>query len=147
MLIENLNEPTDAFRSKVKELLKKLVEKDKVLMPVGDEFKLQTKEGAEWEQEYTKHAVAINAKGEDKIQALRQTKVLELFNDKTKTINILHGNSKLKRDFEIWDKTERPNTESRLNLVAMVAENEAIVLNEYEGRPTTIVLHLCEKIA
>jgi len=132
LLMDNLNEPTDAFRNKVKELLIKLVEKDKVLMPVGDEFKLQTKEGAEWEQEYTKHAVSINARGDDKIQALRQTKVLELFNDKTKTINILHGNSKLKRDFEIWDKTDRPNTESRLNLWLRDGwqENEAIVLNE-----------------
>ena len=132
LLIDNLNQPSDAFRNKVKDLLKKLAEKDKVLMPVGDEFKLQTKEGAEWEQEYTKHVVEINAKGEDKIQALRQTKVLELFNDKTKTINILHGNSKLKRDFEIWYKTERPDTESRLNLWIRDGwqENEAIVLNE-----------------
>lgn len=132
LLIDNLNEPTDAFRNKVKDLLKKLVEKDKVLMPVGDEFKLQTKEGTEWEQEYTKHAVAVNANGEDKIQALRQTKVFELFKDKTKTINILHGNSKIRRDFELWDKTEIPNTEIRLNLWLRDGwqENEAIVLNE-----------------
>jgi hypothetical protein len=132
LLIDNLNEPTDAFRNKVKELLKKLVEEDKVLMPVGDEYKLQTKEGVEWEQEYTKHAVAVNAKGDDKIQELRQTKILEVFADKTKTINVLHGNSKLKRDFELWNKTERPNTESRLNLWIRDGwqENEAIVLNE-----------------
>lgn len=142
LLIDNLNEPTDAFRNKVKDLLKKLVEKDKVLMPVGDEFKLQTKEGAEWEQEYTKHAVAINAKGEDKIQSLRQAKVLDLFNDKSKTINILHGNSKLKRDFEIWDKTERPNTESRLNLWLRDGwqENEAIVLNEIRSEGQDVPL-------
>ena len=132
LLIENLNEPTDIFRSKVKELLKKLVDIDKVLMPLGDEYKLQTKEGAEWEQEYIKHAVALNAKGDDKIQALRQQKILELFKDKTKTINVLHGNSKLKREFELWDKTERPNTEIRLNLWIRDGwqENEAVVVNE-----------------
>jgi hypothetical protein len=142
LLIDNVNEPTDAFRNKVKELLKKLVDKDKVLMPVGDEFKLQTKEGAEWEQEYTKHAVAINAKGEDKIQALRQTKVLELFKDKTKTINILHGTSKLKRDFEIWDKTEKPYIESRLNIWLRDGwqENEAIVLNEIRSEVPEVPL-------
>ena len=142
LLIDNLNEPTDAFRNKVKELLKKLVEKDKVLMPVGDEFKLQTKEGAEWEQEYTKNAVAINAKGDDKIQTLRQNNILELFKDKTKTINILHGNSKLKRDFEIWDKMEKPNTESRLNLWLRDGwqENEAIVLNEIRGEGPDVPL-------
>lgn len=135
LLIDNLNEPTDTFRNKVKELLKKLVEKDKVLMPVGDEYKLQTKEGVEWEQEYTKHAVAVNAKGDDKIQELRRKKILEVFIDKTKTINILHGNSKLKRDFELWDKNERPNTESRLNLWIRDGwqENDGIVLNEIRG--------------
>jgi len=150
LLIDNLNEPTDAFRNKVNNLLKKLVEVDKVLMPVGDEFKLQTKEGAEWEQEYTKHAVAINAKGEDKIQALRQTKILELFNNKTKTINILHGNSKLKRDFGIWDKTERPNTESQLNLWLRDGwqENEAIVLNEIrsEGQDVPLTYMYVKKL-
>lgn len=142
LLIDNLNEPTDAFRNRVRNLLKKLVEEDKVLMAVGDEFKLQTKEGSEWEQEYTKNAVAIGAKGEDKIQNLRQTKVLELFKDKTKTINILHGNSKLKRDFEIWNKMERPNTESRLNVWLRDGwlENEAIVLNEIRSEKPDVPL-------
>jgi len=132
LLVDNLNEPTDALRNKVKSLLNKLVEKDKVLMPVGDEYKLQTKEGVEWEQEYTRHAVAINAKGDDKIQTLRQQNIYELFADKTKTINILHGISKLKRDFVLWDKSERPNTDSHLNLWIRDGwqENETVVLNE-----------------
>jgi hypothetical protein len=138
LLVDNLNESTDTFRNKVKDLLKKLAETDKVLMPVGDEFKLQTKEGAEWEQEYTKHAVAVNSKGEDKIQALRQQKILETFKSKTNTIAILHGNSKQNRPFELWDKTERPNTESRLNLWIRDGwlENDAIVLNEIRGEGT-----------
>ena len=132
LLVDNLNEPTDGFRNKIKDLLVKLADTDKVLMRVGDEFKLQTKDGAEWEQEYTKHAVAINSKGEDKIQALRQQKIIETFKKITNTLTILHGNSKQTRPFELWDKDEKPNTDSRLNLWIRDGwiENDAIVLNE-----------------
>jgi len=131
LLIDNLNEPSDKFRSKIKELIKKLAE-EKVLMPVNDEFKLQTKVGAEWEQEYTFQAVKINNSGDDQIQSLRKQKIVAFFNEKTRTINILQGVSKQKRDFDIWDKATRPNTEIKLNVWIRDGwdENESIVLNE-----------------
>jgi len=131
LLIDNLNESSDNFRSKIKELIKKMAE-EKVLMPVNDEFKLQTKVGAEWEQEYTAQAVKLNSSGDDKIQSLRKEKIIAFFNDKTKTINILHGFSRQKRDFDIWDKETRPNTDIKLNIWIRDGwfENESIVLNE-----------------
>lgn len=131
LLIDNLNESSDQFRNKIKDLIKKLVA-EKVLMPVNDEFKLQTKVGAEWEQEYTAQAVKINSSGDDQIQSLRRQKIIAFFNDKTKTINILQGISKQKRDFDIWDKETRPNTENKLNVWVRDGwfENESTVLNE-----------------
>jgi len=131
LLIDNLNESSDKFRTKIKELIKKLVE-EKVLMPVNDEFKLQTKVGAEWEQEYTAQAVKINSSGDDKIQSLRKEKIIAFFNDKIRTINILHGISKQKRDFDIWDKETRPNTDYKLNVWIRDGwfENESVVINE-----------------
>lgn len=131
LLIDNLNEPSDQFRNKIKELIKKLAS-EKVLMPVNDEFKLQTKVGAEWEQEYTAQAVKINSSGDDQIQSLRRQKIVSFFNDKTKTINILQGISKQKRDFDIWDKESRPNTDNKLNVWIRDGwfENESTVLNE-----------------
>ena len=44
----------------------------------------------------------------------------------------MQGTSKLKRDFEIWEKAERPNTENKLNLWVRDGwfENETAVLNE-----------------
>jgi hypothetical protein len=131
LLIENLNESSDKFRTKIKELIKKLAE-EKILMPVNDEYKLQTKIGAEWEQEYTTQAVKINSSGEDEIQRVRKEKIISFFTDKTKTINILQGVSKQKRDFDIWDKESRPNTDFKLNMWIRDgwSENESIVLNE-----------------
>lgn len=131
LLLDNLNESSDKFRTKIKELVNKLVD-EKVLMPVNDEYKLQTKVGAEWEQEYTSHAVKLNNGGDDQIQALRRDKIVSFFKEKTKTINILQGISKEKRDFDIWDKETRPVTDNKLNVWIRDGwfENESSVVNE-----------------
>ena len=131
LLLENILESSDKFRTKIKELIKKMVD-EKVLMVVKDEFKLQTKIGAEWEKEYITQAVKLNNSGDDLIQGLRNEKINSFFKDKTKAINILHGTSKQKRDFEIWDKTERPIMSNKLNVWIRDGwnENESTVINE-----------------
>jgi hypothetical protein len=131
LLIDNLNVSSDTFRNKVKELIKKLID-DKVLMPVNDEFKLQTKVGAEWEQGFTKQYVKINNSGDDLIQGLRKDKIFSFFKDKTKAINVTQGISKQVREFELWDKDTMPNTEHKLNLWIRDGwfENETTVMNE-----------------
>ncbi len=132
LLFDNLNEPSDHHRNKVKELIRKLADEDNVLMRINDEFKLQTEVGAEWEQEYIAQVVKLNNSGEDQIQHIRQDKIAAFFKDKTKAFNILQGQSKQKRDFDIWDKTERPNTDNKLNLWVRDgwSENQTLVLNE-----------------
>lgn len=131
LLLENIVESSDKFRAKVKNLIKKLVDEN-VLMVVGDEFKLQTKVGAEWEKEYTTQAVKLNNSGDDLIHDLRKDKINNFFKDKTKAVKILHGNSKHIRDFEIWTKAERPITTNKLNIWIRDgwSENESTVINE-----------------
>jgi hypothetical protein len=115
LLLDNLNEPSDKFRTKIKELIQKLAD-EKILMPVGDEFKLQTKVGQEWEQEYTVQAQKIGGSGDDLIQNLRKEKLVGFFKEKTRTVNITQGTSKQNREFELWDKSIKPSTEQKLNL-------------------------------
>lgn len=131
LLIDNLNVNSDAFRTKVKALIKKLVD-EKVLMPISDEYKLQTKIGAEWEQEFTKQYIKLNNSGDDQIQSLRREKIVALFKDKTKTISVTQGISKIVREFELWDKETMPNTDHKLNLWIRDGwfENETSVVNE-----------------
>lgn len=137
LLFDNLNQSSDIFRTKVRALIHKLVD-EKVLMPIGDEFKLQTKVGAEWEQEYTAQAVKLNNSGEDLIQNLRRDKIVAYFNERTKAINILQGVSRQKRDFDVWDKEIRPSTDNKLNLWVRDGwnENESTVLNEIRAEGT-----------
>ena len=131
LLIDNLNTNSDAFRTKVKELIKKLVD-EKVLMPINDEYKLQTKIGAEWEQEFTKQYIKLNNSGDDQIQELRREKIITHFKEKTKGISVTQGTSRMVRDFELWDKDTMPNTEHKLNLWIRDGwfENETSVENE-----------------
>lgn len=131
LLIDNLNVNSDAFRTKVKGLIKKLVD-EKVLMPINDEYKLQTKIGAEWEQEFTKQYIKLNNSGDDQIQSLRREKIVAHFKEKTKGISVTQGISRMYRDFELWDKDTMPNTEHKLNLWIRDGwfENETSVENE-----------------
>ena len=131
LLIENLNVNSDAFRNKVKELIKKLID-EKVLMPVNDEFKLQTKVGQEWEQEFMKQHIKLNSSGDDQIQTHRREKMVGYLKEKTKGINVSQGYSKMQRNFELWDKDTEPNTDYNLNLWIRDGwfENEKLVLDE-----------------
>ena len=148
LLLDNLNDPSDSFRTKIKQLIKKLSD-EKVLMPVNDEYKLQTKVGAEWEQEYIAQAVKINSSGDDQIHNLRKEKIIAFFNDKTKTINILQGISRQKRDFDIWDKETKPPTDYKLNVWIRDGwfENESVVMNEIraEGANTPLAYAFVKK--
>lgn len=131
LLIDNLNEHSAPFRVKIKELIQQLVE-EKVLMPINDEFKLQTKIGAEWEQEFTKQYIKINSSGDDKIQMLRKERIIAHFKAKSSGIIITQGISRTVRDFDLWDKDTMPNTDHRLNLWIRDGwfENETTVLDE-----------------
>lgn len=131
LLIDNLNVNSEAFRSKIKTLIKKLVD-EKVLMPINDEFKLQTKVGAEWEQEFTKQFIKLNNSGDDQIQTHRRESILAYFKERTKSISVTQGTSRIVRDFELWDKDTPPSTEHKLNIWIRDGwyENESAVLSE-----------------
>lgn len=131
LLIDDLNINSDILRTKVKALVSKLVE-EKQLMPIGGEYKLQTKIGAEWEQEFSKQYIKLNNSGDDQIQSLRRESIIAYFKEKTRGINVTQGTSRTVRDFELWDKDSAPNTEHRLNLWIRDGwyENESLVENE-----------------
>jgi len=131
LLINDLNVNSEVFRTKVKERIQKLVE-EKGLMPINDEYKLQTKIGAEWEQEFTKQYIRLNNSGDDQIQSQRRERIIAHFKDKTRGISLTQGTSRMVRDFELWDKDTMPNTEHKLNLWIRDGwfENETTVENE-----------------
>ncbi|MCR9155224.1 MAG: BREX system P-loop protein BrxC [Bacteroidetes bacterium] len=137
LLIEDITNGTDSFRGEVKKAIEKLVD-EKVLMPIGEEYKLQTKAGQEWEQEYTSQAVKLTNSGEDVINRFRQEAFMSVLNIKTKGLNILQGTSKQRREFELWDREERPDTSTKLHLWVKDGwnESETFVLKEIREEGT-----------
>ena len=115
LLIDNLNLKTDIFRNKIKELIKKLVDNN-ILMQINDEFKLQTKIGAEWEKEYTKNYIKINNTEEDVINSFRKDKCFSFFTDISKGISIKQGTTAVLRNFEIWNNNSTPQENDTLYL-------------------------------
>ncbi len=131
LIINNLNGTSESFRKSVDEAIDKLVDK-KLLMPIGDEFKLQTRAGAEWETEFTAQASKLINDGEDEILRIRRESIMQFLKDKTKTIRILQGKSKQNREFDLYQGNEKPNTDNKLNLWIRDGwlENEALVVDE-----------------
>ncbi len=131
LLIDNLNVNSGAFRTKISELIKNLAD-EKVLMPVNDEYKLQTRIGSEWEQEFTRHYIKLNNSGDDQIQSLRRERIVAHFKTKTAAISIAQGASRIVRDFELWDKEAMPSTEHKLHMWIRDGwfENEGTVESE-----------------
>lgn len=131
LLISDLNTSSDSFRLKVTKAIQNLVN-DKLLMTIGNEYKLQTKVGAEWEQEYAAHVIKLNNDGDDTINRIRQENFIRILSAKTRGLNILHGVSKQKRDFELWERAEHPETSTKLHLWIRDGwnERESLLLEE-----------------
>ena len=149
LLIESLNIDSDIFRKKVSDAIDALAEK-KVLMPIGTEYKLQTRAGQEWETEFTTQVTKLINDGEDQVHRLRKERILQILKEKTKTILIQQGSSKQKREFEIYSGNEKPNTDNKLNIWVRDGwlENEALVLDEIraEGANAPLAYLFIKKI-
>jgi len=115
LLIDNLNNSTEDFRNKVSGLIDDLVSVDKHLIPIENEFKLQTRTGAEWEQEFSKQRNKI--KNDDvKLYNFRKEKLINHLNSKFKSIAILQGKSKQRRDYHLYDGEQKPIIADKINI-------------------------------
>ena len=142
LLLDNLNQASDSFREEVKAAIQRLVTQQH-LMPIEQEYRLQTKVGGEWQQEFKKHEAKLTNSGGDQIQRELRERIMAFFKERTKAINILHGTAKLRRDFEVWDQlTTRPNTESRLHVWVREgwSDGEALLLNEIRSEGAAVPL-------
>src|SRR5690606_10019242 len=74
LLINDLTGSSDDLRRQVDAAVEALV-KEGQLMSIGDEYKLQTKAGQEWEQAYQGQVQKLTNQGEDKIQNQRSQRI------------------------------------------------------------------------
>jgi len=137
LLVDNLNEPTGNFRNDVSLLIDELTNTDKYLIPIGDEFKLQTRVGSEWEQEFTTQANKIR-NDDEKLYSFRKDRIDTQLEKKLKSILIQQGKSKITREFTIHSGNEKPKISEKLNLWIRDGwlENETTLLDEIRAEGT-----------
>lgn len=131
LLLHTLNESADGFRNKVGTLVDELANTDKYLVQVDDEFKLQTRIGSEWEQEFSKQAA--KARGDDaRVYEFRRKKIQNYLTEKLRAVYHLQGKSRMRRDLSLYSGDSKPQVSDKLNLWVRDGwlENEATLLEE-----------------
>ncbi|HHV57184.1 MAG TPA: BREX system P-loop protein BrxC [Firmicutes bacterium] len=140
LLVTNLRTGSAALREKVPALLRTLTEQG-AIMQVGDEYRLQTPEGSEWERDYRNRLGAVKSDdariGAQRHQLLQETLL------KTFRISLTQGESKTPRSFEfsfgsecspvetkvpIWVQTGWDVTEAAVQRAAVEAGQESPVV-------------------
>ena len=141
LLFSDLTKSSDDFRRDVSTAVDALVEQQ-LLMPLGDEYKMQTKAGQEWEKEYTAQLQKIIAQGDDKLQTERNLRITKVFEQYTKSIRLNQGDAAVPRETTIHTGNHRPSTDEKLNLWLRDGwmENDKLVLDEIRREGTEAAL-------
>ena len=107
LLVGDLSADNGKLRSDVETTLKKLADQG-VVMVVGDEYRLQTREGADWDREFRNRQTKLT--GDDKSIQFRRDQLLYAEADRiTRGLRLTQGAAKESRQFAIHrDQTPPP---------------------------------------
>lgn len=109
LLVEDLTVDNGKLRSNVEAILQKL-SKDGVLMQVGDEYRLQTREGSEWDREFRNRQTKLNS--DDGAVQFQRDQLLYSETDKiVRGIKLIQGTAKEPRQFSISREATPPTAD------------------------------------
>lgn len=97
LLVEDLAADGVQLRKEVPRVLEELVEQGRV-MKIGNEFRLQTEEGAEWTNEFNQRRASIRDDAA-RMSQLRSEWLLKTVDEELSGIKLVHGDSKTPRKF------------------------------------------------
>ena len=109
LLVSELASGSAALRQQIPGLLQGLVEGG-VLMLVGEEYRLQTRESAEWEADYRKRYSQIKA-DDSRIASDRADEFRKAAAAALKGLTLIQGASKTPRKFELFFGQEAPKVD------------------------------------
>lgn len=98
LLIDDLTQGSAALRQQIAGLLAKLVEEGTIML-VGDEYRLQTRESAEWEADFRKRFQRIQA-DDTRLSSDRATELRLVVAETLKGLTFIQGANKTPRKFE-----------------------------------------------
>ncbi len=106
LLIEDLATGSGELRQRVPTLLSDLTSRSK-LMQLGEEYRLQTRESAEWESDFRSRRQRIYA-DDGRLASDRATELRNAFTTATRGLAFTHGASRTKRDFQLVFGYDQP---------------------------------------
>ena len=106
LLVEDLEADGARLRNEVPQILDELVEQGR-LMKLGEEYHLQTEEGAEWTSEFNRHRAIIQDDAA-RMAHLRNDWLLASMDAELAGMGLVHGDSKTPRKFSRHWGVEEP---------------------------------------
>ncbi|MER9863193.1 BREX system P-loop protein BrxC [Mesorhizobium sp. M0185] len=106
LLIDDLAADNGKLRSEVEDKLKKLSDRG-MLMPVGDEYRLQTREGSDWDREFRNRQTKLN-NDDAAIQFKRDQLLYGDIDKSVRAVRVMHGAAKEPRQFLIHREQTAP---------------------------------------
>jgi hypothetical protein len=106
LLVADINVDSGPFRNRVAEVLDSLATEG-VLMKVGEEFRLQTTAGAEWDRAFRERQQSVRGNEVD-ISARRDQFFGKAMQDIVNGIKLVHGEAKLRRTILLHVASEAP---------------------------------------
>jgi hypothetical protein len=109
LLVEDLAADGARLRKDVPRIMEELVEQGRV-MKLGEEFRLQTAEGAEWTQEFNQRRTSIRADAA-RMSTLRNEWLQQVVDKELAGLKLVHGKSKTPRKLNRYWGDDTPNTD------------------------------------
>ncbi|HFD80332.1 MAG TPA: BREX system P-loop protein BrxC [Gammaproteobacteria bacterium] len=106
LLVADITADSGPFRRRVAETLERLATEG-VLMKVGEEYRLQTTEGAEWDHAFRERRAAL-MQNEIEIATRRDQLFGQAVQDVLAGIKLIHGEAKLRRSLSLHAGNEPP---------------------------------------
>ena len=106
LLVSDISKESGSFRKQVSDTLEALATEG-VLMKVGEEFRLQTTEGAEWDRAFRERQQGVRG-NEPEITARRDQLFGKALQDILNAVKLIHGEAKLRRSIVLHVANEAP---------------------------------------
>ena len=151
LIIRDISKDSGQFRDKVARTLEELAAEG-VLMKVGSEFRLQTTEGAAWDQKFRERQAALR-QNEPEIQNRRDHAFGQAVQKIVLDVKLIHGDAKIRRTLALHRGNEPPKPDGD-QIQVWLRDGWSSALNEVESearrlgqKGPTLHVHLPKKSA
>ena len=151
LMVRDISKDSGLFRDKVTATLEQLADEG-VLMKVGDEFRLQTTEGAAWDQKFRERQAALR-QNEPEIQDRRDHAFGQAVQKVVTQVKLIHGDAKIRRTLALHLGAEPPKSVGD-QIPVWVRDGWSSALNDVESEARrlgqedpTLHVHLPKKSA